>query len=235
MTQGEFLTAHASYAQLPALARSDPRAVPPSRLRPGARSGGARRVATITGRDQRAAGSSFRAHDGRRPASRWTGVSWRIITGYGHAPEHAALYCEELGRAHLRRHGAAEDQHQRERVGLQPDEDPLRLFLARLSRYAQLPARHAGAAFARPAVPGPAQAYCGTPHGTTRSASPKCCSACAQPASAAQIVPILFRRAAGRSPDGFAMGEAVAHLNHLWQQGRLAAPRGQTTACLRSA
>ena len=58
------------------------------------------------------------------------GRAWRVIMGYGHAPEHASLYCDAARRADLRRHAAAADldQHQRE-PGRSADADPLRLFL----------------------------------------------------------------------------------------------------------
>ena len=56
---------------------------------------------------QRARGNTYRRGVGEPPARfrrildgdviRIDGRSWRVIMGYGHAPEHAALYCEELG------------------------------------------------------------------------------------------------------------------------------------------
>ena len=39
----------------------------------------------------------------------------RVIPGFGHSPEHAALHCGRWG-LRLRRHAAAADQHQRQRV-----------------------------------------------------------------------------------------------------------------------
>ena len=38
--------------------------------------------------------AQFRAPAGRRRASRIGGRDWRCISGYGHAPEHIALYCD---------------------------------------------------------------------------------------------------------------------------------------------
>ena len=35
------------------------------------------------------------------------GRTWRVVTGFGHSPEHCALHCEEIARADLRRHGVA--------------------------------------------------------------------------------------------------------------------------------
>jgi hypothetical protein len=40
------------------------------------------------------------------------------------------------------------------------------------------------------------------------------------PQSAADIVPVLFRRPLDLQQRFFAMGEAIAHLNHLWRAGR---------------
>ena len=40
--------------------------------------------------------------------------------------------------------------------------------------------------------------------------------------SAADLVPVLFRRELDLQQRFFAMGEAIAHLNRLWHAGRLA-------------
>jgi hypothetical protein len=39
--------------------------------------------------------------------------------------------------------------------------------------------------------------------------------------TAAAALPVLFRRALDVQQRLFAMGEAIAHLNHLWHAGRL--------------
>jgi hypothetical protein len=43
-----------------------------------------------------------------------------------------------------------------------------------------------------------------------------------EPHSAAEFVPVLFRRELDLQQRFFAMGEAIAHLNHLWHAKRLA-------------
>lgn len=43
----------------------------------------------------------------------------------------------------------------------------------------------------------------------------------AQPLSAADVLPVLFRRELDLQQRFFAMGEALAHLNHLWRGDRL--------------
>ena len=40
------------------------------------------------------------------------------------------------------------------------------------------------------------------------------------PQSAHDVIPLLFRRELDVHQRFFAMGEAIAHLNHLWRDGR---------------
>ena len=47
-------------------------------------------------------------------------------------------------------------------------------------------------------------------------------AAAVEPRTAAEFVPVLFRRELDVQQRFFAMGEAIAHLNHLWHAGRLA-------------
>jgi hypothetical protein len=49
--------------------------------------------------------------------------------------------------------------------------------------------------------------------------------AAGRPVTAADLVPVLFRRELDLQQLFFAMGEAIAHLNHLWRAGRLARDR----------
>ena len=39
--------------------------------------------------------------------------------------------------------------------------------------------------------------------------------------TAAELLPVLFKRKLDLHQTTFAMGEAIAHLNYLWLQGRL--------------
>jgi glyoxylase-like metal-dependent hydrolase (beta-lactamase superfamily II) len=47
-------------------------------------------------------------------------------------------------------------------------------------------------------------------------------AAATSPRTAAELVPVLFRRELDVQQRFFAMGEAIAHLNHLWHAGRFA-------------
>ena len=42
-----------------------------------------------------------------------------------------------------------------------------------------------------------------------------------EPRAAVDVLPVLFRRPLDLQQRFFAMGEAIAHLNHLWHGGRL--------------
>ena len=68
------------------------------------------------------------------------GRDWRVVTGYGHSPEHAALYCGELGVLIA---GDMVLPRISTNVSVQPyapDADPLGRFLDSLTRYADLAA-----------------------------------------------------------------------------------------------
>jgi hypothetical protein len=46
-------------------------------------------------------------------------------------------------------------------------------------------------------------------------------NAAAAPVSAADVLPVLFRRELDLQQRFFAMGETIAHLNHLWHRRRI--------------
>ena len=50
---------------------------------------------------------------------------------------------------------------------------------------------------------------------------------CRSAQSAHDVLPVLFRRALDPMQTAFAMGEAIAHLNHLWHQGQLRRIQGE--------
>lgn len=146
--------------------------------------------------------------------------TWRVIPGYGHSPEHAALYCGDLG---VLISGDMLLPKISTNVSVwpgEPDGDPLSRFLDSLDHYAELPLdtlvlpSH-GLPFSgiRPRV-GQLRA-----HHAARLAELE--EALATPQTAAALVPVLFRRALDVQQRFFAMGEAIAHLNHLWRRGRV--------------
>lgn len=155
------------------------------------------------------------------------GRAWRVITGYGHAPEHASLYCEALnvvisGDMLLPKIST--------HVGVwptDPEGDPLGYFLRSIRRYRELPQdvlvlpSH-GLPF-RGAQARVAQLE---EHHETRLA--ELLTACGEaPRSAADVLALIFRRPLDTQQMFFAMGEAIAHLHYLERAGRLRRMRGE--------
>jgi glyoxylase-like metal-dependent hydrolase (beta-lactamase superfamily II) len=154
------------------------------------------------------------------------GRRWHCIAGYGHAPEHIALYCEALkllisGDMLLPRISTNVSVYD-----LEPEADPLPLFIASLERLAELPADTL-------VLPSHGKPFVGLhervrqlkAHHVDRLADvQRACSE--QPSSAADMLPVLFKRRLDLHQTTFAMGEAIAHLNALWHEGRLQRRRG---------
>ncbi len=148
------------------------------------------------------------------------GRSFRVIVGYGHAPEHATLYCAELkvlisGDMVLPKITTNVSVWPND-----PDGDPLGRFIASLERYAELPADTL-------VLPSHGHVFHGLRtrvdalrrHHAQRLDA--LIDACAAPRAAAELLATLFRRELDVYQLLFAMGEAIAHLNHLWRRGKL--------------
>jgi len=145
---------------------------------------------------------------------------WRVIPGYGHSPEHAALYCPDLG---VLISGDMLLPKISTNVSVWPPEpegDPLARFLESLDQFARLPADTL-------VLPSHGLPFVGIPirieqlraHHAARLAELE--AAAGTPVTAAAVLPLLFRRELDPQQRFFAMGEAIAHLNHLWHAGRL--------------
>lgn len=144
------------------------------------------------------------------------GRTWQCIAGYGHAPEHMALYCAELetlisGDMVLPRISANVSVHSSE-----PEANPLQLFLTSLKRYFALPQNTY-------VLPSHGKPFTGLhvrvqqllDHHQERLNDIMQASQL-QGLSAADILPILFKRQLDTHQMTFAMGEALAHLHYLW-------------------
>lgn len=149
------------------------------------------------------------------------GRAWRCISGYGHAPEHMALFCAELttlisGDMVLPRISTNVSVHASE-----PEANPLQLFLDSLLRYLDLPESTL-------VLPSHGKPFTGL---ATRIAQlqdhhrerlEEILQAARDHAlSAADTLPILFKRKLDTHQMTFAMGEALAHLHYLWMEGKL--------------
>ena len=153
------------------------------------------------------------------------GRAWRVITGYGHSPEHAALYCGELGVLIA---GDMVLPRISTNVSVQPhtpDADPLGRFLDSLTRYAELDA-------ATLVLPSHGLPF----HGLRERVATlrqhhaarldELLLACDEPYTAAEAMPVIFKRALDAQQTLFAMGETLSHLNYLQSRGQLARARG---------
>jgi len=149
------------------------------------------------------------------------GRTWRCISGYGHAPEHMALYCDAL---HLLISGDMVLPRISTNVSVydaEPESDPLTLFLASIDKFNNLPEDTL-------TLPSHGKPFVGLHrrieqlHTHHRDRLAEVMQACAQnPCSGADILPVLFKRALDLHQTTFAMGEAVAHLHALWHRGEL--------------
>ena len=149
------------------------------------------------------------------------GRTWRCISGFGHAPEHMALYCADAGvlisgDMVLPRISTNVSVYPQE-----PEADALALFLDSIDKFRTLPA-------ATLVLPSHGKPFTGLhtridqlqAHHEARLDEVR--AACAVAAcSAFDVLPVLFKRALDFHQTTFAMGEAVAHLHRLWFQQQL--------------
>jgi glyoxylase-like metal-dependent hydrolase (beta-lactamase superfamily II) len=145
---------------------------------------------------------------------------WRVITGFGHSPEHAALYCENLnvlisGDMVLPRISTNVSV-----FAIEPEANSVQQYLDSLEKFQDLPAD----TFVLPSHGKPFRGLHTritqlSDHHAARLA--EVVDACAVPRSAADIVPIMFPRALDAHQMSFALGEALAHLHKLWFDGTL--------------
>ena len=149
------------------------------------------------------------------------GHAWQCIAGYGHAPEHIALHGPKLGLLIsgdmvLPRISTNVSVHD-----LEPESDPLALFLTSLRRFDNLPADTL-------VLPSHGKPFTGL-HTRTRQLHAHhearladVMTACAaRPCHAADLLPVLFKRKLDLHQTTFAMGESIAHLHALWHAGTL--------------
>ncbi|MFT0532172.1 MBL fold metallo-hydrolase [Castellaniella hirudinis] len=148
------------------------------------------------------------------------GRDWRLIAGYGHAPEHISLWCPTLdvlisGDMVLPRISTNISV-----FDLEPEANPLPLYLESLKAYDDLAAQTLVLpSHGRPFRGLHARIAQQQTHHAERLA--EVLAACDRPQSAHDLLPVLFHRKLDMHQLGFAMGEAIAHLHALYFQGDL--------------
>ncbi len=145
---------------------------------------------------------------------------FEVIVGRGHAPEHVSLFCSEdqllvSGDMVLPRISTNVSVFE-----VEPEGNPLPQYLHSLDRYLQLPERTL-------VLPSHGKPFLGLhrrvaqQHEHHQARLDDVLAACARPMTAADIVPVLFKRELDLHQMTFALGEALAHLHALWFAGRL--------------
>lgn len=149
------------------------------------------------------------------------GREWVCISGYGHAPEHMALYCESLevlvsGDMLLPKISTNVSVHDTE-----PESNPLQAFLDSIDKFRALGAETL-------VLPSHGRPFVGVHerirqlHEHHRDRLAEVLHACTQaPQTAADLLMLLFKRKLDLHQTTFAMGESVAHLHALWFRGKL--------------
>ena len=142
------------------------------------------------------------------------GRDWEVITVFGHAPEHAALWCESLN---VLISGDQVLPRITSNVGVwgnQPEANPLEQFLSSLSRFSHLPADAL-------VLPSHDRVFLGLHkriaelHEHHERRLERLLEGAAQPISAFEALPLLFKRKLDEHQIAFAMGEAIAHVHYL--------------------
>jgi len=152
--------------------------------------------------------------------------TWRVITGFGHSPEHAALYAERArilisGDMLLPRISTNVSVHATE-----PEANPVQQFLDSIDRFTPLPEDTLVLpSHGRPFRHLHRRVEQLHEHHDARLG--EVFDACAKkPCTAGDIVPIMFKRELDSHQMFFAFGEALAHLHALWYAGRVGRERG---------
>jgi glyoxylase-like metal-dependent hydrolase (beta-lactamase superfamily II) len=149
------------------------------------------------------------------------GHDWVCHVGYGHAPEHMSLHCRALSLLISGDMVFPRISTNVSVIDLEPEANPLPLYLASIERMRALPADTL-------VLPSHGKPFRGLharidqlqAHHDERFA--ELMTACAAaPRSAADLLSVLFKRKLDLHQTTFAMGESIAHLNALWLAGRL--------------
>src|SRR5688572_25077966 len=147
------------------------------------------------------------------------GHRWRAFIGHGHAPEHMSLYSDKLNAVIAGDMLLSTISTNVSVWSIDPEGDPLRLFLGSLAQYRELPADVL-------VLPSHGKPFRGAHerveqlerHHAERLR--ELGESLKTPKSAAELLGVLFRRPLDPHQMFFAMGEAIAHLHYLYYAGR---------------
>lgn len=141
--------------------------------------------------------------------------TWRVIPGFGHSPEHAALFAHDgailiSGDMLLPRISTNISVH-----AMEPEANPLQQFLDSIDRFSALPETTLVLpSHGRPFRRLHERVLQLHQHHEERLA--EVLALCRVPTTARDVVPVMFRRELDAHQLFFAFGEALAHLHALW-------------------
>jgi glyoxylase-like metal-dependent hydrolase (beta-lactamase superfamily II) len=144
---------------------------------------------------------------------------WRAIIGHGHAPEHLSLLAKGLNTIIAGDMLLSTISTNVSVWSIDPEGDPLRLFLDSIARYRELP----GDVLVLPSHGKPfrgAHRRVEQLEQHHRDRLSELTESLKSPKSAAELLGVLFRRPLDAHQTFFAMGEAIAHLHYLYYAGR---------------
>ncbi|HSA69393.1 MAG TPA: MBL fold metallo-hydrolase [Burkholderiales bacterium] len=151
---------------------------------------------------------------------------WRAIVGHGHAPEHLSLYSKELNTVIAGDMLLSTISTNVSVWSIDPEGDPLRLFLDSVARYRELPEDVL-------VLPSHGKPFRGAHRRVAelerhhRERLEELTQSLKSPKSAAELLSVLFRRPLDAHQTFFAMGEAIAHLHYLYYAGRAKRAQGK--------
>lgn len=145
---------------------------------------------------------------------------WRLYAGYGHSPEHISLYAPDLellisGDMMLPRISTNVSVH-----AIEPEANPVQQFLDSIERYLPLPK-------ACLTLPSHGRPFRNLHERITQLKAhhdarlDEVRELCRKPTTAADVVPVMFRRPLDSHQLFFAFGEALAHLHVLWYRNEV--------------
>ena len=150
---------------------------------------------------------------------------WRAMIGHGHAPEHLSLYSESLNTLIAGDMLLSTISTNVSVWSIDPEGDPLRLFLDSIARYRDLPADMLVLPSHGKPFRGAHQRVQQLEHHHEERLK-ELIQSLEKPQSAADLLTVLFRRPLDAHQTFFAMGEAIAHLHYLYYAGRAKRAQG---------
>ena len=155
------------------------------------------------------------------------GRDWAVFTGGGHAPEQAMLYCAADGVLLAADQVLTRISPNISVQAMEPDANPLGEYLASL---ADLKERVAADTLVLPGHHLPFTGLHERVAELARHHADRCAliadAARQEPRTAAELLPVLFKRQMDSHQTGFAFGETLAHVNFMRARGEIGQTRG---------